>query len=230
MNHPTWDELNALVDGAPDPAAARRTEEHLRACAACRREVQGLRSLLAAAGKLPRGRDPERDLWPEIRAGLDRVVRAAPEPGPAPSRWNRWTGRGLREGLAAAAALALLVAGARLLPTGAVPPGNGTGAAAFSPARAPLAEMIPPLVFGLERESRGSGRTLRTVYEGRRTAPATETEGLNAGLQALDRAIGESLAALEQNPGDAALVRKVAAYYRLRLEILDREALRGGPA
>jgi len=230
MDHPTWEHLNEFVDGALPAAAVRETEEHLRTCPACHEEARDLRGVLAAAGRLGPGRDPEHDLWPGIRNGLPRVVRVTPDRKPSPPPRRRWLVPGFREGLAAVAALALLVAGARLLPREAVLPGNGSAASGFSPARAPLAEMIPSLVFGLERESRGAGRTLRTSYEAGRAAPAAETEGLDAGLRALDRAIGESLGALEQDPDNAALLRKVAVYYRFRLEILDREALRSGPA
>jgi len=230
MDHPTWEHLNELVDGTLSPAAVRGTEDHLRACAACRAEAQALRSVLAAAGSLGPGRDPERDLWPGIRAGLDDVLRVGPveEESPIPVR-HRGPGSGFREAMAAAAALALLVAGARLLPREPGFPAPGGRAAASHPAPAPLAEMIPSLVFGLERESQGSGRTLRTATRTGRSATAAEAEGLDAGLRALDRAISESLGALQQDPENTVLLRKVAIYYRLRLEILDREA-RGGPA
>lgn len=227
MQHPTWERLNDFVDGELSRAAARETEDHLRTCGRCREDADALRALRRRTGRLSPDLNPEHDLWPGIRAGLDGVVRSA-RVAPAAPRRRWWLGRGIREAIAAAAAVAILVAGGRLVSREPGAPDSGTFS--FSPARAPLAEMIPSLVFGLERESEGAGRTLRTATDAGRRAPAAETEGLEAGLRVLDQAISESLAALRQDPNNPLLLKKVAGYYRLRLQILDSETLRGGPA
>lgn len=227
MQHPTWERLNDFVDGDLSRAEARETEDHLRTCGLCREDADALRTLRHRAERLSPDLEPEHDLWPGIRAGLDGMTRTAPAPPAAPPRrW--WLGRGIREAMAAAAALAILVAGGRLVSR--EPGAPDRGAFSFSPSRAPLAEMIPSLVFGLERESQGAGRTLQTATDAGRRAPVTETEGLEAGLRVLDQAISESLAALRQDPENPLLLKKVAGYYRLRLQILDGETLRGGPA
>jgi len=227
MEHPNWQRLSEFVDGDLPPETARETETHLRACAACRAEAEGIRSLLSRAAELAGGPGPERDLWPAIRAELPRVVRRGSDDETASRSRRPW--RGFREAMAAGVALALLVAGSRIHPRNPMP-GSGESASVASSSGTPLAEMIPPLVFGLERESQGTGRTLTTAFKAERRAPSTELQALDEGLRVLDQAIGETLKALEKDPENVALLRRVAGYYRLRLEILDREALGGGPA
>ena len=66
--------LNDCVDGQLPAAEARATAAHVASCAACRRELEALRALLATATALPRGIAPRRDLWAGIRSEVERVV------------------------------------------------------------------------------------------------------------------------------------------------------------
>jgi hypothetical protein len=51
-------QLSAYIDGALDPAAARRLEAHLEECARCRMELKQLRSTVAALRELPEAQVP----------------------------------------------------------------------------------------------------------------------------------------------------------------------------
>ena len=80
MNCSRWNEkLHEHLDGALSSADARALEAHLATCSACRNQLESLRSLKAATARLPRRLVPDRDLWPEIEAQLDRSA-AATEP------------------------------------------------------------------------------------------------------------------------------------------------------
>jgi hypothetical protein len=79
--------LNDYVDRELSAAETARIEAHLAHCAECRTHVESLRSLLMSAASLPKEKTPERNLWPEIRLEIGRVVPNAPlsADSPAPS-------------------------------------------------------------------------------------------------------------------------------------------------
>lgn len=86
-DHLTEEELHALAESSSGDEPA----PHLATCERCRRELDGLRVLIAELGGLPRCEDPPRDLWPEVEARLrgagvvPRGGRRTPSDGPAPT-------------------------------------------------------------------------------------------------------------------------------------------------
>jgi|WetSurSiteA1Bulk_404760.scaffolds.fasta_scaffold03500_3 hypothetical protein len=60
--------IDDFVDSTLAPTDRQRMEEHLRTCNSCRMELEGLKSLLAHSAEL--SENPERDLWPQIEAGI----------------------------------------------------------------------------------------------------------------------------------------------------------------
>ncbi len=72
-------QLSAYIDGALDLAAARRLEAHLGECRGCRREMEQLRSTVAALQELPEARVPRSfTLSPERAAAPRPSTPAAP--------------------------------------------------------------------------------------------------------------------------------------------------------
>jgi hypothetical protein len=96
--HLTEGRLNALADGTLVAAERVEAEQHVATCAACRAEVEGLRSLRRAAAALPRRIDPPRDLWPGIQPRL--TIRLTGKPSTKSFRARLWL-------LAAAAVIVL---------------------------------------------------------------------------------------------------------------------------
>lgn len=98
--------LGAYLDGALPERAARATEAHLTACAACQREADTLRRLRAALHRSLTPRDPDwTGFWQGIVRGVEdqRVRGPLPEPLRRRFAWRpQWTLGG-----AVAAALAL---------------------------------------------------------------------------------------------------------------------------
>lgn len=87
--------INSIDDflGAELPQSRRRKmEEHLKSCASCREELRSLQSLMDSSASLPRTVMPDRDLWPQIAAGITAAGSPASESGngswlPRVSRW-----------------------------------------------------------------------------------------------------------------------------------------------
>ena len=76
MNQHATEHLSAYVDGDLDEGARAEVERHLRTCASCAAELDGLRRLVAYAGTVPsRDAAPVHDLWPGIESRIGRVVR-----------------------------------------------------------------------------------------------------------------------------------------------------------
>lgn len=69
--------LNDYVDGMLSENQSVQVEEHVAACAACRREVDALRAFLDQTAALPRDIFPERDLWSDIESALAATPSAA---------------------------------------------------------------------------------------------------------------------------------------------------------
>jgi len=72
MTHLDEERIDAAIDGAE---LAPNEVEHLRACDACRAQVDRLRTLRANLAALPRSIEPNVDGWPRVRETV-RVRRA----------------------------------------------------------------------------------------------------------------------------------------------------------
>jgi hypothetical protein len=80
--------MDDFVDSTLSPADRHRMEEHLRMCGNCRKELEDLKSLLAHSADL--SEKPQRDLWPQIEAGINAagVPQTASADQPASSAFS----------------------------------------------------------------------------------------------------------------------------------------------
>ena len=62
--------LNDHLDGLLDETERQAVDRHLGECSGCRKTMDRMRSLTERSAGLPESLEPERDLWPEIEAGL----------------------------------------------------------------------------------------------------------------------------------------------------------------
>jgi anti-sigma factor RsiW len=116
--------LDDYVDGTLAEGEFQEVELHLASCEECRKAERGLRRILAEAAALPRQKSPERDLWPGIAERL--------RPRTTQGSWTF---------LAAAAVVALALAGAVFLGDGSSPvAGPPTVPVAVTPESPALAE------------------------------------------------------------------------------------------
>lgn len=206
--------LDDFVDGELPKRQRETVQRHLTDCSACRREEEELRSLLAAARRLP-GLAPDLDLWNGIEARLHS---------------ERWTARLGRLGpprrlvqplLMAAAVVALVALSIPLVRQQLAPPG---GPVAAAPAQdeigdtAALAELAR-----LEDGTLTPRRDLLEAIELDRAvlAPATLAT-VESNIREIDAAIGEIRAALEAHPDNPHLSRLLAARYQQEVVLLKQ--------
>jgi len=186
-----------------------------------------LRRLLAEAAGLPRAIEPERDAWPPIRERIEsrrvRAIPGRPLPDLAPS-WRRVAR------LTAAAAAVLIVTASVLV----LRPGRGKSRPSDitvgpTPTPASLSPASAAPLSAVLAQYEEAARELEAAVRARELAlePATR-QVVRRSLAAIDSAIADLRAALEQDPGSTAVVRYLAAAYERKLDFLKRA--RGIPA
>ena len=74
MSDQFTEQLSPYLDGELDDLRRARLEAHLAGCAECAAVLADLRAIVAAAPEYP-GREPARDLWPELEARLETERR-----------------------------------------------------------------------------------------------------------------------------------------------------------
>jgi hypothetical protein len=206
--HPSEERLNDFIDRLLPAREREAIESHLEGCAACRREVESLRTLLASAAALPEVIEPPDDLWDDI---ADRTVRRG-----AVSRRTLWEAR---MPLAAAALLLVMVTAGS---TALLLQGRGGEAPGMAAAPAPE-ETVLLAAHEVEREYVGTVEELRRAFLARRGGLAPETVAVvEENLLIIDAAIRTTRAALEADPGNERLPHLLASTYRQKIDVLER--------
>ena len=208
--------IDEYVDGMLAPGPSLELEEHLERCLACRRAVDELERLLAAAAALPKILQPERDLWPGI---ADRLEDPAPERAPVTFQVLRH--QGWFQALAAVLLLVLGIAVGRQMPTAP------TSSDEPSTEDIRLVSDEAPASFSyVEAELLRTKETLWLVAmrRGEDLSPVTRRV-VERNLRILDRAIEEIHTALENDPGNPHLEERLLDHHRRGVELLERLAL-----
>lgn len=213
--HPTEERLNDYVDGLLSGGEAEVLERHLEGCAACRAEVEGVRSLLLHVAELPREVLPPPEVWDAVREEtLDRPH-------------GRWGGLWeMRYGLAAAAVLLVALSSTvTVMMVG----GRGSDPATVAvapppaPAASPEAEAALASFRAAEADYVRTAADLQAVLEARRDrlAPGT-VQVLEENLRIIDGAIREARAALAADPASTELPHILSSTYREKIHVLER--------
>ncbi len=230
--------LHDAADGSLAGADVDAVEAHLAGCAACAERVRSIRALLEDARALAAPVEPERDLWPGIRARLGGRGKEIPFPArvrvdgeaasrrPATSRHSGAWPAGLR----VAASVALLVVGgaagmliaragqAPVAPVATEPPdGAAPGDAAA------LASDVIDVRATLTGEYANPVAELEAELERRRNEMPPETVAeIERNLEIVDRAIDAALAAFDESPGDPVLPDMLHSAYGRKVKLLER--------
>ena len=202
--------LNEYLDGTLPPESKREVELHIGECSACRRELEGLRALLADAAELPRSIQPPRDLWPDVAARLERASF---------TRRSVWS---VRYVLAAAAVLLITISSMI----------TALGVGRSTRDRATTAQVVvgrPPTASILARWQGAETQYLRATAELQETLEAAKRSlepetvaRIEKNLRIIDAAIQESRAALAIRPDDREVARMLLATYEKKLEVLQQ--------
>lgn len=225
-DHDRWlDRLSEYMDGGLSPDESRALDDHLAECGSCREALAGLRDVVARAHELG-PMEPERDLWPGIAGAI----------GAPPRREERdviaLPGAGRRRGragvyltvpqLAAAAAALVLFSGAATWWAGAGVPERGGGPAAPPGSVEAFAARTPGPSAELAREL----ASLEAALDAARAGLDPNTVRIvEKNLAVIQRAIDESVRALEVDPGNPFLRDHLEQAYREKADFL-REATR----
>jgi hypothetical protein len=239
------DELDARTRGA--------LEEHIAGCVRCAGLVKDLESIRRDAAALP-VLVPSRDLWPEIEARIQApVIAIEPSRAAAPrrSRNTWWMGAAAAALIAVTAGVTHMLTQAqgdspapqiaaadpavvhRVDSTPAdTPPQVAESTAtpdteAPSPRRAPrpAPESATLVGSGASEYDRDVARLRAILQERRSELDSSTVTVLERNLELIDRAIAESRAALERDPGSEFLADQLARVMTKKVAILRTAAL-----
>jgi hypothetical protein len=215
LRHLTEAERHEVADGSMSPELRADVVAHLEHCEACASDVARVKQLMTRIREAP-ALDPATsggDLWPEIRARIERekiVQLPATDVPPRGTRFVRtavWLVGGL------AAALLLLVA---------LPQTRGKGKA-LPPSVSEATRLELQLVADSTRVFEREATILLNELELRRAMirPQQRTT-IDRDLKVIDDAILELKAAIGRDPNNPALRRLLAASYRQKIDVLKR--------
>jgi hypothetical protein len=206
--------LSELADSGLTGEAKARVEAHVASCAACRAALADMRRIRQEARGLPKMTPPE-DLWNKVRARLDADQGGAPSAKVIPIQPRRgWFGGHKWAVLAAAAVLLISVStgivfmmrgsapapASQAAKTGVQQPGAPTTASAH----AGDANLVQSIEMELQQADQHYEKALsgleQVTKEGQGSLDPRTAAVLQKNLGILDQAIGESRAALKQQP------------------------------
>ena len=217
MNDLWTNRLSEYIDGELDKTERAALEAHLATCGQCYATLADLRQVVARAKTLA-DREPAKDLWAGIRAGLnaESVTRQTPGRRPGVSGSRRFS-FSVPQLLAASIALMLVSGGSAWLafrsdatpPTaqgdiGRPEPSNRNVARWQVQSDIAIAELQDALALN---ESKLDTATVRIVREN---------------LAVIDRAISQAQHALKRDPGNTYLNLHLAKAMRQKIELLRR--------
>ena len=209
MNDQWTTRLSEYIDGELDRTEQAALEAHLATCGQCYAALADLREVVARAKSLE-DREPAKDLWAGIRAGLT-PARAADRPAVRPS--GRRLSFSVPQLLAASIALVLLSGGGVWLAL----PQRSTGQAEEQRPR----PRIDPIGWTQSTDVAIAELQVALDQNEKRLDTAT-VRIVRKNLAVIDRAISEARMALRNDPGNAYLNLHLANTMRRKVDLLRR--------
>lgn len=204
--------LDDLLDGTLDEPEKADALAHLESCEDCLAEFEAAKSLISATRSLPNSVEPDRDLWPGIKAKIEdrRVVPGSFDSRPVPATRRVW--------MAAAAAAILVISVSVAYMAGLERAQTRTASVTPVESGAVLAAYGGPAMdLELARNQ------LRSNLEHRRGELSPETWSVvMENMAVIDDAISRIEHALADNPNDGRLNRQLAVAYRRQIDLLQR--------
>ncbi len=211
--------IDALVDGTLPGAARTELEAHLAACPACSALLEDLLVVRRAARALPPLEPPAR-AWERLAA----AVGGAPAPAAAPpATWRqRFAGPlAVAAVLVAAVALTLVARHERSQPA----PGAAPATAATSPVPAAATDAdlgsIQDELKQAETHYVNAIDKLEVLARDQRSLDPAVAADLQKNLLIIDRAIGESRAALQAQPASERAQESLFEAFRSKIALLQ---------
>ena len=209
MNDLWTNRLSEYIDGELDNNERAELEAHLATCGQCYAALADLREVVARAKSL-KDREPAKDLWAGIRAGLT-PARGTDRPAVRP--FGRRLSFSVPQLLAASIALVLLSGGGVWLTL----PQRSTGQAEEQRPR----PRIDPIGWTQSTDVAIAELQVALDQNEKRLDTAT-VRIVRKNLAVIDRAISEARMALRNDPGNAYLNLHLANTMRRKVELLRR--------
>lgn len=226
MRHPKSESLSHYLDGELPPPEAEELEAHLEGCATCASILRDLEAIQARARSLE-DQVPGRDLWPEIARAIQegergdpQVIELHPRAAPRSSGAGRSSFRlSYIQAVAAGLVLALFSGGIGALLFG----GSSASAAATADPPPAWVELVSSASPALGASAREVARLEESLARYRDRLEPETARILEKNLAVIDRAIQESVRALEADPGNTFLESHLARSVEIKANYL-REA------
>ncbi|HET9387521.1 MAG TPA: zf-HC2 domain-containing protein [Gemmatimonadales bacterium] len=216
MNDLWTNRLSEYIDGELDNSERAALEAHLATCGHCYATLADLRQVVARAKTLE-DREPAKDLWTGIRAGLTEERGARLTPGRLPGVSRRFS-FSVPQLLAASIALAFISGGGMWM---ALKPGKGVTTVVGTRPPDPRGERFTPVTW--------TSQTDQAVAELEDALTRNESQldtatvrVVRQSLAVIDRAITDARAALLRDPGNTYLNLHLANTMRRKVELLRR--------
>ena len=219
-DHPSFEQLCDLHDGALDASSASGVRQHLAACAECAEQFALLDTLAVETAALPKSIAPPDGLWSDIRAEI----------APPAVRHPFALRLSVRQLVAAAvlvalASSALTVAtmrranGVRVSPVANVDTTAKSGVRYTERTHVALPALLASEESGFTR----SVDVLQRTLDERRDSLAPSTIAtVERSLRIADSAIAEARDALAHDPSNRALAKLFASNYERKIDLLRR--------
>lgn len=200
--------LDDFVDERLSPRDHADVQRHLDSCESCRREVEELTGLLAAARDLPRSLQPPWDSWPDIEARLSPRSRRP--------RLRGW--------IPQAIAAALLIAFGGVSSRWLWPPAAATGIAEARISDESATSGAIALARAEVEYLRVKESLWISIYHHQDELSSMTVSVVEHNLRTIDKAIEDIHQALEQDPGNPRLESQLFANQRRGIGLLRRLA------
>jgi hypothetical protein len=210
--------IGELVDGTLDGAPRHTLEAHLTTCPTCARLVEELLVVRRAARALAPLSPPH-----AAKARIVETLARERDAAHAPKAWRR-----LMLPLAAAAVLAIAVTAAVMLvkptPSPSAPSTTASAPAPVDPATATPAELIGSVEAELQQTERHLERAvagLEALARDRQALDPQVNDEVQKNMLVIDRAIGESRAAIRNDPLSAEAQDSLFEAFRAKIALLQ---------
>lgn len=220
-DHPNDEQLNLLADRMrlhPDLASDDPLRAHVERCSQCRDKFGRLVKMLSVAESMPRRVEPPEDLWPSIRAEIEKGGRPARTPASTARPWYARDGR--RVALAAAGVL-LAVALGTLVRT-RLPSRPGSTPDSVAAATRGAQQVVPVSATEDSATLRAEEELMAALELRRRTLRPSTSAQIDSSLRVIDMAIAELEAARNRDPNNPAIRQLLAASRARKLELLKQ--------
>jgi hypothetical protein len=201
--------LGEAVEGTLDAERQAQIDAHCGACATCRELLNDLKEIRAAASTLDR-RTPSPELWRSIAAHVEDPITSASQPGRS-RRASTWPQ------LAAAAALMMILGAAAWFGAGQPWRDRPAGGEASDLVRSAASELQLA-----EQHYENAITALEQLMVGKDNAldPSVAAE-IAESLESIDRAIGDSRAALQSDPNSFVAQTSLLEALRMKVSLLQ---------